>query len=73
MRQVLEFILTHAARQLGEAEREFVLAIAIGRLRLTKDDTDKLWESHGRTGLDPVFDSLLIQIRKDANSPLRSD
>jgi hypothetical protein len=53
MWQFLDFTFRERTSDSGEACREFLLALALGRLRLRSEDTRRLREAHGNSG-DPV-------------------
>jgi hypothetical protein len=54
MWQFLDFTFRERTNDPGEACREFLLALALGRLRLRPEDTRRLREAHGDASPDPV-------------------
>lgn len=54
MTTVLQAILGAAATDKGEAAREFLLAMSLGRLILTRANTQSLYESFGAADGDPI-------------------
>ena len=59
MERILDFVFTNAANESGEAAREFALALAIGRLRLNAESTNRLREKHGAGAGDPLLSAFL--------------
>jgi hypothetical protein len=54
MWQFLDFVFRERLNEPGEAYREFLVALALGRLRLRLEDTKKLKERHGDTSRDAL-------------------
>jgi hypothetical protein len=57
MTEILRFILSNSANSAGEAAQEFVLALALGRMRLADNDAKELYRTFHDTG-GPVLEAL---------------
>jgi hypothetical protein len=62
MKQVLDVILSSDATDTGEASREFLLALALGRLRLRPNEVRSLKETYGDGRGDPIAKLLWTKI-----------
>lgn len=63
MRSIIEVILNHANNQVGEAAREFMIAIGTERLQLCTDDLIKVLDQCDRCNADPFVKQLGSFIR----------
>jgi len=58
MERILDFVLSNGGNESGEAAREFVLAIAVGKLRIYKEGLDRLKDKHAAAASDPILAAL---------------
>jgi hypothetical protein len=65
MTQILEVIISHYDDEIGEAAREFVLALATRKLQLRTADLQSLYDKHIKQSHDPII-AVLGQYMKDS-------
>jgi hypothetical protein len=66
MRRIVELVLKNAKNEVGEAAREFALALAIGKLKLRDRDREKLYEYVQSYPVDPVVNAILLTSQRFA-------